>query len=925
LRLKHRAPSVLLVLALISSTLAVGVAYAAPPSNDDIAEAIALTEGVEQRFSAFESTIEAGEATCDGDNTVWYSFTAAVAGDYVAYATGSDYDTEVGWFDDLTTQAGSCPDDANESYDAVDDALAFTAGQERFVSVGPNSTDYLGTGGVGVAKVEAADDDFADASALSFRDGTSTAVRAIGHAGTETAEAGEPASCGDATLDPGSAWLAFTPPTTGTWMLEAKSGADTWAIGVYSGTAVDDLSLLNCSHTSNGGHLATLAHLDAGPTYMILVTSSGSGETVIRAERAPARGVPTVVADAAGTSTGTIYSDLAILPNGQPAIAYWDGTDGALRYAERNAGGTWTDVLVDGDGDGASTDVGRFPSIAVIDGQPAIAYHDETDGSLRYAARSAGGTWSDQLVDDNGSGASTDVGENASLIARANGLPAIAYQDSTNQDLRYARQFAGGSWSDELVEDGTDVDHVSMALTADGPAIVYAQDPELRFLTGGSGAWVGSTILDDSELDGDGVYGASITVDSSGNPVVGASIYSAHHMLLWWNGTAWVTDRAIADRHRAELDFECAQPDVLVDADDTPMIVWTDCNYDSSMAVSVRDAEGNWEVHDVAPYVQDPGTTDWLGYHDTWNNWRFGAALLEDGRLAVSIGTDADDTLWYLEDGLVADAGGAYEGTAASEIALDGTASVDGWGDIVAVEWDVPELCSVAAQGSLETTVWCVGPASGDVTIHVVDSDGFTSVATTALEVSNAVCAGTEDPFTDVPANSFARDDITCIYDLGVTTGRDATTYDAVSDVTREQMAAFMARLYRAITGSAAPVVATPFTDISTSFARDDIARIYGLGVTTGRTATTYDPSATVDREEMAAFMARLYAAIRGDAAPVVATPFTDISTSFARDDIARIYGLGITLGRTATTYDPFAAVDREEMAAFLARLYQSD
>ena len=45
------------------------------------------------------------------------------------------------------------------------------------------------------------------------------------------------------------------------------------------------------------------------------------------------------------------------------------------------------------------------------------------------------------------------------------------------------------------------------------------------------------------------------------------------------------------------------------------------------------------------------------------------------------------------------------------------------------------------------------------------------------------------------------------------------------------------------------------------SFAADDIARIYGIGITTGTSATTYSPGDHVTREQMAAVLSRLYTA----------------------------------------------------------------
>ncbi|MEZ5168018.1 MAG: S-layer homology domain-containing protein [Acidimicrobiales bacterium] len=175
-------------------------------------------------------------------------------------------------------------------------------------------------------------------------------------------------------------------------------------------------------------------------------------------------------------------------------------------------------------------------------------------------------------------------------------------------------------------------------------------------------------------------------------------------------------------------------------------------------------------------------------------------------------------------------------------------------------------------------------------------------------------------PFVDM-AGSFAKSAVDCLYKLKITTGTSPVTYSPKALVTREQMAAFLARLYGVVEGEPAPVVPTGFRDTGSSFARDDIARIFGLGVTTGTSPTTYSPKDIVTREQMAAFLARMYRAMTGTNAPVVSTPFSDTGGSFARNDIARIYGLGLTTGTSPTTYSPKAPVTREQMAAFLTRL----
>ena len=184
-------------------------------------------------------------------------------------------------------------------------------------------------------------------------------------------------------------------------------------------------------------------------------------------------------------------------------------------------------------------------------------------------------------------------------------------------------------------------------------------------------------------------------------------------------------------------------------------------------------------------------------------------------------------------------------------------------------------------------------------------------------------CPDTTTPFEDLPGN-WADDFIACIYGLGVTTGTSATTYGPTGHVTRMQMAAFMSRLYETMTGTDCPAVDTPFEDLPGNWADGAIACIYGLGVTTGTSATTYDPNGRVTRMQMAAFLDRLWTAIRGSQAPTPDSPFLDLPGNWADAAIARVYGLGITTGTSATTYAPGGLVTRMQMAAFIARFYEA-
>jgi hypothetical protein len=139
-------------------------------------------------------------------------------------------------------------------------------------------------------------------------------------------------------------------------------------------------------------------------------------------------------------STGDVgtYTSLKIV-DGYPAISYHDATNGNLKFARAsNVGGTAWPAPATVDAGTQSGDVGTFSSQAIVNGHPAIAYYDDSNNDLKYVrATAADGTgWGTPLTVDNAG--VTDVGWNPSM-AIVNGTPAIAYYDNTNSDLRYVR------------------------------------------------------------------------------------------------------------------------------------------------------------------------------------------------------------------------------------------------------------------------------------------------------------------------------------------------------------------------------------------------------------------------------------------------------------------------------------------------------
>ena len=160
----------------------------------------------------------------------------------------------------------------------------------------------------------------------------------------------------------------------------------------------------------------------------------------------------------------------------------------------------------------------------------------------------------------------------------------------------------------------------------------------------------------------------------------------------------------------------------------------------------------------------------------------------------------------------------------------------------------------------------------------VAGSLGLATVTATAQSTDSSCPSAGADAYADLTdQTNFAYDGSRCLKELGIPAPGNNYRPDDV--MTRSEMARFMARAYAIVTGNDAPVVATNFTDINADDPNaDDIARIFGLGITTGTTPTTYSPDNPVIRGHMALFLTRLYKQATGSDAPTADTPFTDIS-----------------------------------------------
>ncbi len=172
-------------------------------------------------------------------------------------------------------------------------------------------------------------------------------------------------------------------------------------------------------------------------------------------------------------------------------------------------------------------------------------------------------------------------------------------------------------------------------------------------------------------------------------------------------------------------------------------------------------------------------------------------------------------------------------------------------------------------------------------------------------------------PFTDVKKTDWCYNDVKYVWQHDIMLGTSDTRFSPSSKMTR---AMFVTVLYRLegspdITGMQIPA----FTDIDDIWAHNAIVWAYNVGVTNGKTATTFDPNASITRAEIVAMLYR-YAGSPDVSGSL--NVFSDASSigAFAHDAVIWATTLGVVNGYKDGTFGPNRTAQRSEMAAMLHR-----
>ena len=270
-------------------------------------------------------------------------------------------------------------------------------------------------------------------------------------------------------------------------------------------------------------HSFRVRRLLAAGAFFIFLSGAAQAQTYFS-------GTPQTIDTGINNAVVGQHTSLEIV-NGNPAISYYDATNGDLKYIRAaNPSGTSWEMSIPVDTGGIANDnVGQYTSLEVVNGYPAISYYDVTNTNLKYvrAKDMFGISWEDPITIDS----SGNVGAFTSL-AVVDLNPAISYQDINKHDLKYVR--ANGPdgttgpdpWGTPFIVDGFiqvgddtyDLNtgyYTSLVVVHGNPAIAYyqtrsypnnSQDTSVRYVRALTPR--GATRAD---------WGAPVTVSNSGS------------------------------------------------------------------------------------------------------------------------------------------------------------------------------------------------------------------------------------------------------------------------------------------------------------------------------------------------------------------------------------------------------------------------
>lgn len=199
---------------------------------------------------------------------------------------------------------------------------------------------------------------------------------------------------------------------------------------------------------------------------------------------------------------------------------------------------------------------------------------------------------------------------------------------------------------------------------------------------------------------------------------------------------------------------------------------------------------------------------------------------------------------------------------------------------------------------------------NGTHTLMVLFSNGASK--TYEININNTI-SGIN--FTDVAPKAWYADEVQWAVEMGITTGTSATTFEPDATCTRNQVVTF---LWRAAGQPEPASTVNPFVDVKESdYFYNAVLWAVEKGITTGTSATTFAPEEPCTRGQVVTFLHR---AADKPAPKSSNNPFSDVGQAYYTEAVLWAVGEGITTGITATTFEPESICTRAQIVTFLYR-----
>jgi hypothetical protein len=231
-----------------------------------------------------------------------------------------------------------------------------------------------------------------------------------------------------------------------------------------------------------------------------------------------------------------------------------------------------------------------------------------------------------------------------------------------------------------------------------------------------------------------------------------------------------------------------------------------------------------------------------------------------------------------------------------------------------------------------EETEYDLRDVIGPTPVALVDMVGDPVAAGTdrlPLGPSPTYAVMSPDGMVDVPWDHWAFDDILTCLDAGIVGGYPDGTYRPELQITRDQMAVFIAR---ALAGGDAEVPTGPaqasFADVPVDhWAFRHVEHVHARAVVTGYPDGLYRPEREVNRGQMAVFVSRSLLGPgsvppepRGEPTFPDVTPMTE--WAWCHTYVEHLAGLGVITGYADGLYRPEDPCTREQLAAYIGRAF---